>query len=124
MTPNSELIALAEPDFEPDACDRRAPEVEAMAARLAHERGGQTHPLSSYDLDRAEEIVTGEVNLRAENDRLRKLLQPFAEAAESLDEKHPDRDDIWESGAAMGISAGDLRAAANALRARARSEAQ
>ncbi|MBI0474434.1 hypothetical protein D9601_03525 [Sphingomonas sp. MA1305] len=45
-----------------------------------------------------------------ENAALRMLLKPFAEAAEDLDDNHPDRADIWESGAAMSITAGDLRA--------------
>jgi hypothetical protein len=36
-------------------------------------------------------------------------LKPFAEAAENLDDSHNDRFDIWESSAAMSITAGDLR---------------
>lgn len=43
------------------------------------------------------------------------LLRPFAEAAEDLDDDHLDRHDIWESAAAMGITAGDLRAVLRAL---------
>jgi hypothetical protein len=42
---------------------------------------------------------------------LREALEPFARAAESLDDDHKDRSEIWESGAAMEISAGDLRRA-------------
>lgn len=56
--------------FTPDPNDRRSPEVEEMAGRLAWERGGQTDPLSGYDLDRAEKLVSGEANVRAENARL------------------------------------------------------
>lgn len=61
-------------EWEPDPCDRRAPAVEQIAYELAWERGGQTIPLCSYDLDRAEEIVTGQKNLRAENARLRQRI--------------------------------------------------
>jgi hypothetical protein len=60
--------------YEPNQMDRRSQVVEEMAAFLAWDRGGQTHPLCSYDLDRAEEMVTGEVNLRAENERLKKRV--------------------------------------------------
>jgi hypothetical protein len=49
--------------------------------------------------------------LMAEIERLREALKPFAEAAESLGDKHRDESDIWESPAAMEIKAGDLRRA-------------
>ncbi len=67
--------------YEPDVCDRRSTKVEQLAADLAWDRGGQTHPLSSYDLDRAEEIVTCEKNLRAENARLRKRIAELERAS-------------------------------------------
>lgn len=60
--------------YEPNAMDRRSEAVEVEAARLAWDRGGQTHPLDIYDLDRAEEVVTGEQNVRAENVRLRQRI--------------------------------------------------
>ena len=39
------------------------------------------------------------------------LLRKFAAAADDLDEDHPDNCNIWESPAALGIDAGDLREA-------------
>lgn len=39
------------------------------------------------------------------------ILQPFALAADDLDERTLDRSDIWEMSCAMNISAGDLRRA-------------
>jgi hypothetical protein len=60
--------------YEPNIMDRRSRAVEEAAAVLAWERGGQTHPLSDYDLDRAEEQLTGQRNLRAENARLRQRV--------------------------------------------------
>ena len=51
----------------------------------------------------------------AEIERLRKALQPFAEAAEELTNDHPDAVPIWEAYAAAAIDAGHLRAARRAL---------
>jgi hypothetical protein len=78
-----QTIAQIAGAWEPNPNDRRSPAVEERAAALAWERGGQTTPLSSYDLDRAEEEITGEVNLRAENARLRsrKSVPPLPKGA-------------------------------------------
>ena len=46
------------------------------------------------------------------------VMKPFAEAADSLDDDHKDGSSIWESAAAMGIDAGDLRKARARLAAR------
>ena len=46
-------------------------EVRALAIKLAVDRGGQTCPVSDYDVVRAREIVTGEIK---EIDRLRREL--------------------------------------------------
>lgn len=43
------------------------------------------------------------------------ILRPFAEAADDLDEADKDGSHIWESAAAMNITAGNLRAARDAL---------
>jgi hypothetical protein len=56
------------------------------------------------------------VRLRAERDRLREALYPFAEAVDSLDEDHPDHYAISKSPAAMGINGGDLRKARAAFK--------
>lgn len=45
----------------------------------------------------------------------RKIIRPFAEAADDLDDHHPDSSPIWESSAAMSINARDLRAARDFL---------
>ena len=52
---------------------------------------------------------------RGRSDELELALKPFAEAEDSLGDKHPDRNDIWESAAAMELKAGDLRRAKQAL---------
>lgn len=46
-----------------------------------------------------------------EIEKLRGALKPFAEAAEDLDDNHPPQADIWESSAALDITATDLRKA-------------
>lgn len=68
----------------PNDLDRRAPAVEKLAADLAWDRGGQTMPLCDYDLDRAEEIVTGRQNLRAENVRLKARIAELETALRTL----------------------------------------
>ena len=54
--------------------------------------------------------------LRAENERLREALKPFAEAAENLDESDHAVCALWENAAAMLLTAGDLRQARRAER--------
>lgn len=44
-------------------------------------------------------------------EELRAALLPFAEAADDLNDHHPDNIPIWESAAAMGIDAKHLRKA-------------
>lgn len=44
-----------------------------------------------------------------EIDKLYKILEPFAAAANDLDDQTENRSEIWELPAAMGITAGDLR---------------
>ena len=52
----------------------------------------------------------------AERDRLREALKPFAEAGKDLDENDgDDRQDAWESPAAMSVTLGDFRKAGRAL---------
>jgi hypothetical protein len=46
---------------------------------------------------------------------LEKALEPFALAADDLDDDHGDYAEIWEAAAAMAITAGQLRAARTAL---------
>lgn len=44
-------------------------------------------------------------------DEVREALKPFADVVDDLDEKHDDNWNIWESSAAMGLTAGNLRRA-------------
>lgn len=76
MTPPSNPPAFP---FEVDHLDRdELPEVLELAGKLAWQRGGQTHPICSYDIDIARETITGEVNeiarLRSEVASLRAML--------------------------------------------------
>lgn len=64
--------------------------------------------------DAAEATARAEA-AETERDALRKALEPFAEAAENLDDNHRDNSPIWETPAAMGIDARHLRAARQAL---------
>ena len=58
-----------------------------------------------------------EAPLRAENEKLRAALKPFAEALDGdYFEQEEDHADIWESPVASVITFGDLRAAAAAIR--------
>ena len=50
--------------------------------------------------------------LHAEVEGLREAFEPFAVAAEALDEDHADASPIWETSSAMCIDAGNLRLAA------------
>jgi len=84
-----------------DACTR--------VVRERFERGHQAR------LDRGEQTrraTTAEAALV----KARTALEPFAEAADNLDDNHADGSPIWESPAAMGIDARDLRAAREALK--------
>ena len=62
------------------------------------------HPMM---LEAAAEIL----RLRAENEKLRAALKPFAEAAEPMGTGWSDEDSVG-----IGCSVGDLRAAAAALK--------
>lgn len=56
--------------------------------------------------------VQGEIErLRAENEKLRAALKPFADAADDLDEDDKDDWEIWEHWAAMNVKIKHLRAA-------------
>ena len=52
----------------------------------------------------------------AEIEKLRAALKPFADQLEdAIDEEESDTDHLWESSAAMGLTVGDIRRAAEAL---------
>lgn len=80
--------------------------VRSVALKLAVERGGQTCPVSDYDVRRAREIVTGEV---AEVDRLRGELKS---AASALSAMKAERDSLKE---AVGRQAKALEEAKQAI---------
>lgn len=62
------------------------------------------------------ETVRSLLDAYEERNRLRAALQPFADAAENLDDDFRDVSDIWEHSSAMSITGGDLRAARAALK--------
>jgi len=57
------------------------------------------------------------MTLAALIERVEAVLQPFADAADDLADDHADHSHIWESPAAMGVRAYDLREAKAALAA-------
>jgi len=59
------------------------PRILSLALKLALDRCGQTTPVGDYDIDRAREIVTGEVN---EIRRLREQLKSAEARAKALEE--------------------------------------
>ena len=64
------------------------------------------------DVSRAFVRCADEVSAQsAEIARLREALKPFADVVDDLDDDHTDDGKLWESPAAMGITAGDLRRA-------------
>lgn len=82
---------------------------DAAADALA-QIGRKPIPMSDQSpfVTRAE---TAEAQLKA----AREALEPFAEAAENLDDNHADGSPIWETPAAMGIDARHLRRARTAF---------
>jgi hypothetical protein len=104
--------------FEPEHLneDQR---VLALALKLALDRGGQTTPVGHYDIDRAREIVTGEVNeiarlsglLNAAEARVKALQDAITPFALHLRDELPD-DAIIET---VAWTAGDHRRALDAL---------
>lgn len=68
-----------------------------------------------YSLENAKFITEAREHVPAllsERESLLAALKPFADAAENLDDWTPDHATVWESAAAMTISAGELRRAA------------
>ena len=49
------------------------------------------------------------LRLRAENEKLRAALKPFADAADDIEHGDKDSYNLWEHPAAMWITIGDLR---------------
>ena len=63
--------------------------------------------MSDIEINRIMEIN----RLRAENEKLRAALKPFADAADDLDEDDKDDWEIWVYWAAMNVKIKHLRAA-------------
>lgn len=77
------MSGLAEPFFDYEH-ENEPDDVRALAIKLAEDRGGQTVPVSDYDVCRAREIITGEVK---EIDRLRRELAKAHAAIRALEPK-------------------------------------
>jgi hypothetical protein len=84
------------------------------AAKAAHKYVLQTVGGNTIEEvgDKNDDLV---VTLRKALITAQKALEPLAAAIETLAPDHRDASDIWESPAAMTITAGDLRATAPAL---------
>ena len=55
------------------------PRVARLAVEFAAARGGQTLPVSSYDIERAQEAITGTSNLvRSQADQLKRYREALA----------------------------------------------
>jgi len=88
--------------------------LEAQAKELAALRGERdqmAEVLASPLADKVLEYAARAETAERERDEARAALKPFGDAADSLSEDHLDRMDLWESPAAMDITAGHLRAA-------------
>ena len=110
---------------ERDEADRRAgaaerelvDKIDSISKRQRWLRNAKEargyHQNVSFDRVWSETCAAADRATQAERqrDELRKALEPFAEAAESLDDETRDHDHIWEQPAAMSIDAGHLRAA-------------
>jgi hypothetical protein len=84
--------------------------IENITAQMIRDTAGWSQ--SEHDLrDTLRLAAVALEAAEAERDALRKALQPFAAAAENLDEDHRDNSPIWETPAAMGIDAVHLRRA-------------
>ena len=77
-------------------------EVERLRALSPRDRY-----IATAHLDLFEQLA----NALDQLEKARSALEPFAEAVENLDDAHRDSSSIWESSAAMSITAGDLRRA-------------
>lgn len=81
---------------------------------------------SEWPSDAADDIIAATITpllgtieaLAADNARLRARLKPFADAADDLDDARRDGSEIWETSAAMSITAGGLRGANRAVQER------
>lgn len=77
------------------------------------------HELAFWEfvLDEADNIADALAAKDAIIEKARVALGPFAAAVDNLEADTRDTSEIWESPAAMSITAGDLRRAADALKA-------
>ena len=108
--------------------DRQAADCAAKDAALKEIADRKTYsdmPTFSSDFDKLEHAVglarqalsdNPGAALLAERGELRAALKPFAEAGKDLDEHDgEDRQDAWESPAAMSVTLGDFRKAGRVL---------
>ena len=75
-------------------------------------------PICGSEIDAIDTILSRQASQEETTRADGEVMKPFAEAADSLDDDHKDGSSIWESAAAMGIDAGDLRKARARLAAR------
>ncbi|WNV10000.1 hypothetical protein [Tardiphaga sp. 709] len=82
-----------------------------LVERLREADIGWSGDAACVSAEVAEEAAAEITKLRAERDAARNALKPFATAAADVHEKAFDADNLWESPAAMNLTAGHLRAA-------------
>lgn len=89
--------------------------TDAVLPPVCDVTGNGTKARAQMQVDIADRLMPALLDAlsaeRERGDRAVGLLRPFGEAAENLYDDHADNSAIWESGAAMGIDAGDLRRA-------------
>ncbi len=90
--------------------------VERLRDRAeSYRMGGPSSEHTAALLDEAAAALAAERAAHAETKRERdealRALEPFADAADDLEDDHKDTSSIWECPAAVNIDAGHLRAA-------------
>lgn len=101
-----DLVAPFVGAMSPAVCSALLSEIAALRGDLTVSRD-DLDQLQAHFRQRDREATQAE----RQRDELRKALEPFGEAAESLDDETRDHDHIWEQPAAMSIDAGHLRTA-------------
>ena len=120
---------LAEAVRERDSIQERVKELEAadryanlisIIADIREKSGLGGYPMLSELADaigsKLADAESRATSAEQERDEALERLKPFAYAAESLDESHLDRMDLWESPSGLEITAGHLRAARDLVR--------
>jgi hypothetical protein len=101
-----------------DTCREAATALDALSARVKEltDLLATGEDLRRQVKDVAEQWQARATRAEQQRDEAYERLKPFSDAAESIDESHLDRMDIWESPSGLEITAGHLRAARDLVR--------